>query len=163
MLVGGAVFQVTRIHGREWGISLALGFVSIPLGAFIRCIPTPPLERIFIKMRIINTYEILPTTRPDASEHNRAINSILDNLSFSHPRGGSVNATSSIPRGRPNFSVHLYQLFCRRWVETVANGSFRPRSKRPAHVVCRFLGRKHLAPQTQSSTALLTIGREPWI
>jgi len=52
MFVGGGAFQVTHIPGREWGISLALGFMSIPLGVLIRCIPTPPLERAFIKLRI---------------------------------------------------------------------------------------------------------------
>jgi len=77
--VGGATFQVSCIHGREWGISLALGFLSIPLGAFIRCIPTPPLERVFIKLRIMSADEILPTTRPDAAGRNRAINSVRDN------------------------------------------------------------------------------------
>ena len=44
MFVGFVAFQVTRIPGRDWGISLALGFVSIPLGVLIRCVPTPPLE-----------------------------------------------------------------------------------------------------------------------
>jgi len=92
VFVGGAVFQVTRIHAREWGISLALGFVPIPLGALIRCIPTPPLERIFIKLRIVNVDEILPTTRPDTAERNSALNCIRDNSSFpSNPRGGNVN------------------------------------------------------------------------
>jgi Ca2+-transporting ATPase len=103
MFIGGAAFQVTRICGREWGISLALGFVSIPLGVFIRCIPTPPLERAFIKLRIMSADEILPTTRPDVAGHNGAINSVLDddNSSFSSPRGGRVNATFSISEGTP--------------------------------------------------------------
>jgi len=76
---GGAAFQVIHIHSREWGISLALGFGSIPLGAFIRCIPTAPLEYVFTKLRIMSVDEILPTTRPDAAGRNRAINSVRDN------------------------------------------------------------------------------------
>ncbi|KAG1804284.1 hypothetical protein EV424DRAFT_1300201, partial [Suillus variegatus] len=39
VFIGGTAFQVTCIAGREWGISLALGFVSIPLGALIRLLP----------------------------------------------------------------------------------------------------------------------------
>ena len=58
---GGGVFQVTRIHGREWGISVGLGLVSIPLGFLTRCVPTPPLERVFVKLGIGSEDEILPT------------------------------------------------------------------------------------------------------
>ena len=76
---GGAAFQAIHIHRREWGISLALGFGSILLGAFIRCIPTPPLERVFIKLRILSADEVLPTTRPDTTGRNRAVNSVRDN------------------------------------------------------------------------------------
>jgi len=99
--VGGATFQVSCIHGREWGISLALGFGSIPLGAFIRCIPTPPLEHVFIKLRIMSADEILPTTRLDAPEWNVAITKVRDNLSlFPSLRGGCINASPSILKSR---------------------------------------------------------------
>lgn len=101
MFVGGAAFQVTPIPGREWGISLALGFVSIPLGILIRCIPTPPLERAFIKLRIMSPDEILPTTKPETAEWNDAITKVRDNLSlFSRLRGGRVNASSFILKSR---------------------------------------------------------------
>ena len=101
MFVGGAAFQVTQIPGREWGISLALGFVSIPLGILIRCIPTPPLERAFIKMRIMTADKVLPTDRPDTAEWNAAITKVRDNLSlFSRLRGGRVNASSFIIKSR---------------------------------------------------------------
>jgi len=99
--VGGSAFQVTHIHCREWGISLALGFGSIPLGAFIRCIPTQPLERVFAKLRIVNPDEVLPTTKPDASEWNAAIIKVRDNLSwFSKLRGGRANASPLIRKSR---------------------------------------------------------------
>lgn len=101
VFVGGAAFQVTRIPGREWGISLALGFVSIPLGVLIRCIPTPPLERAFIKLRIMSSDEVLPTTKPATTEWNAAITRVRDNLSlFSRLRGGRVNASSFIIKSR---------------------------------------------------------------
>ena len=101
MFVGGAAFQVTSIPGREWGISLALGFVSIPLGILIRNIPTPPLERAFIKLRLISRDEILPTTKPKTAEWNEAITRVRDNLSmFASLRGGRVNASSFILKSR---------------------------------------------------------------
>ena len=95
MFVGGAAFQVTSLPVREWGISLALGFVSIPLGVLIRCIPTPPLERFFIKLKIMSPEGVLPTTKPDALEWNAAIVRVRDNLSlFSRLRGGRVKSSS---------------------------------------------------------------------
>lgn len=101
VFVGGAPFQVTRIAGREWGISLALGFVSIPLGVLIRCIPTPPLERAFIKLRIMSPDDVLPTTKPEAIEWNEAIVKVRDNLSlFSRLRGGRANASPFILKSR---------------------------------------------------------------
>ncbi|KAH9902643.1 calcium-translocating P-type ATPase [Cubamyces lactineus] len=100
VFVGGAAFQVTRIGGREWGISLALGFVSIPLGALIRCIPNGPVERFFIKIRLLPNPEVLPTTRPEA-DWNSAIKLVRDNLStFSHVRGGRMRASSYVGKSR---------------------------------------------------------------
>jgi Ca2+-transporting ATPase len=101
VFVGGAAFQVTPMPGREWGISLALGFVSIPLGIIIRCLPTPPFERAFIKLRIMTAEEVLPTVKPDATEWNSAITKVRDNLSlFSRLRGGRVNASPFILKSR---------------------------------------------------------------
>lgn len=100
MFVGGAAFQVTRIGGREWGIGVALGFVSIPLGALIRCIPNGPIERLFIKIRLMPNPEVLPTTTPQA-EWNSAIRLVRDNLStFSHVRGGRMRASSYVGKSR---------------------------------------------------------------
>jgi Ca2+-transporting ATPase len=52
IFIGDTALQVTNIGGCEWGISLALGFVSIPLGALIRLLPNQPFERLFILMRL---------------------------------------------------------------------------------------------------------------
>jgi Ca2+-transporting ATPase len=101
VFVGGDAFQVTSLLGREWGISLVLGFVSIPLGVIIRYIPTPPLERMFIKLRIMSPEEVLPTTKPDALKWNAAIVKVRDNLSlFSRLCGSRVNSSSFILKSR---------------------------------------------------------------
>ena len=100
VFVGGAAFSVTHIDGREWGISLALGFVSIPLGALLRCIPNEPVERFFVKVHLMSNQEVLPTARPD-SEWNSAIDLVRDNLAtFAHVRGGRVRASSYVGKSR---------------------------------------------------------------
>ncbi|KIK34167.1 hypothetical protein CY34DRAFT_17910 [Suillus luteus UH-Slu-Lm8-n1] len=66
VFIGGTAFQVTRIAGHEWGISLPLGFVSIPLGALIRVLPNGPFEHLFIMMRLLPKPEgSLLKVRPD--------------------------------------------------------------------------------------------------
>ncbi|KAG1722753.1 hypothetical protein EDB19DRAFT_1916483 [Suillus lakei] len=66
VFIGGTAFQVTCIAGREWGISLALGFVSIPLGALIRLLPNGPFECLFIMMCLLPKPEGgLLKVRPD--------------------------------------------------------------------------------------------------
>lgn len=100
VFVGGAAFQVTNMAGREWGISIALGFVSIPLGALIRLIPNGPVERLFMKVRLLPNPEVLPTSRPD-HEWNNAIEMVKDNLTtFAHVRGGRMRASSYVGKSR---------------------------------------------------------------
>ena len=109
VFIGGSAFQVTRIGGREWGIALALGFVSIPLGAALRCIPNEPTERFFRKIRLMRAPEELPTTRPDG-EWNMAIDLVRDNLgTFSHIRGGRMRASSFVGKSRKSRPVHSPQ------------------------------------------------------
>lgn len=102
VFVGGAAFQVTRIGGREWGISIALGVVSIPLGAFVRCLPSEPFEKLFIRLHLLPNPEVLPTIRPNSSgEWNSAINRVRDNLGmFSNVRGGRVRSSSFVIKSR---------------------------------------------------------------
>ncbi|KAF1811946.1 calcium-translocating P-type ATPase [Eremomyces bilateralis CBS 781.70] len=39
IFVGGEAFKIERITAAQWGISIVIGFVSIPVGAIIRCVP----------------------------------------------------------------------------------------------------------------------------
>ncbi|KAK9458919.1 uncharacterized protein V1516DRAFT_575259 [Lipomyces oligophaga] len=40
MFVGGSAFSIKRITGVDWAVSLVIGFVSIPIGIFLRlCVP----------------------------------------------------------------------------------------------------------------------------
>ena len=100
VFVGGAAFQVTPSSGREWGIAIALGVVSLPLGALLRCIPNAPLERFFIKIRLMPNPDVLPTVQPEA-EWNSAIQLVRDNLNtFSHVRGARMRASSYVGKSR---------------------------------------------------------------
>ena len=102
VFVGGAAFQVTRIGGREWGISLALGFVSIPWGAVIRLMPTKPFEKLFKFVRLVEEpKEVLPTARVDQEGWSGAINMVRDNLStFANLRGGRLRSSSFVIKSR---------------------------------------------------------------
>ncbi|ORX46293.1 PMCA-type calcium-translocating P-type ATPase [Hesseltinella vesiculosa] len=44
---GGAAFQVTRINGVDWAISIILGLLSLPIGAVIRLIPDESFAFLF--------------------------------------------------------------------------------------------------------------------
>jgi Ca2+-transporting ATPase len=50
---------------REWIVSLALGFVALPLGALIRLIPNEHCERVFVKLRLLPKPEEEPTFPSD--------------------------------------------------------------------------------------------------
>ncbi|KAJ7227086.1 Ca-transporting ATPase [Mycena pura] len=102
VFVGGSAFSVTPIGGREWGISLALGFVSIPLGALIRLMPSEPFEVLFRRVGLLGKTEILPTTapNPDAVGWN-AITRVRDDLNtFANVRGGRVRSSSFVVNSR---------------------------------------------------------------
>ncbi|KAH9159737.1 calcium-translocating P-type ATPase [Lactarius sanguifluus] len=102
---GGAAFGVTRIGAREWGISVALGCVSLPLGAFIRLAPNEPCERAFNKLRLLPEPELLPTTRPDAElGFSFAVDHVRDNLgTFARLRGGRMCGSSFVRKSRSAF------------------------------------------------------------
>jgi Ca2+-transporting ATPase len=101
VFVGGAAFHVKRIAGREWGISLAIGFVSIPWGAIIRRLPTKPFESLFKFIRLVREEDLLPLVKPDREGWGDAIDLVRDNLSmFSNIRGGRLRSSSYVLRSR---------------------------------------------------------------
>ncbi|KAH9025697.1 Ca-transporting ATPase [Lactarius deliciosus] len=91
--VGGAAFGVTRMGVREWCISVALGCISLPLGALIRLIPNEPCEGFFKRLKLLPEPELLPTIRPDTeSDFSFAMGQVRDGLgTFAKLRGGVVH------------------------------------------------------------------------
>lgn len=66
---GGAAFQVVKISGRDWLISIILGALAMPLAILIRLLPTAPCERFMIRMRLYpDPNAPLPTMNPAAEE-----------------------------------------------------------------------------------------------
>ncbi|BEI91925.1 uncharacterized protein CcaverHIS019_0407450 [Cutaneotrichosporon cavernicola] len=111
VFVGGAAFQVQRLNGRDWGISLVVGFLSIPLGALVRTIPTAPIERLLVKWKLFPDPDQLPLVKPDEGEdeddikdafiYNPALEKVKDNLStYARFRGGRLSASSIVQRAR---------------------------------------------------------------
>jgi len=45
IFIGGKSFSTTRLNGSQWGISIILGALSIPVGVLIRLIP----DKLFSK------------------------------------------------------------------------------------------------------------------
>lgn len=91
------------MNGRDWGISIALGFMSIPIGVAIRYIPSAPCERFLVWSRILPDPASLPTIHPAAAAErwDDAIEQVRDNLAtFANLRGGRVRASSFVGKSR---------------------------------------------------------------
>ena len=78
--VGGAAFQVTRIGGRDWGISLVIGALSLPLGALVRLVPSAPVERLLIKCKLFPDPEKLPLVAPEFEQQQYDYNPALSRV-----------------------------------------------------------------------------------
>ncbi|TFK75096.1 calcium-translocating P-type ATPase [Pluteus cervinus] len=102
VFIGGAAFQVTHVGGREWGISLALGFVSIPLGVLVRLLPNAPFEKLFTALGLLGSGDpILPTENPSSEGWFGAVNMVNDSLqTYSKLRGGRLRSTSIVSKAR---------------------------------------------------------------
>lgn len=103
--VGGATFSVKRIGGRDWGISIVAGLVSWPLGALARLVPTEPVERLLIKLRLAPDPNALPLFSPSRTEasdslsnwNEPAIGQIAKQIgAFSRIRGGRLRASNLV-------------------------------------------------------------------
>ncbi|KAK2871829.1 hypothetical protein FQN49_002790 [Arthroderma sp. PD_2] len=113
IFVGGQAFSVERLGGRDWGISLILGLISIPVAVLIRFIPDS-----FVRMLIPNYFrrkqdkpQVYVSDDEQRYEWNPALEEIRDQLTFlKKVRGGRLNTLkyklqhpeTLIPRSRSN-------------------------------------------------------------
>ncbi|ORX36943.1 hypothetical protein BD324DRAFT_627796 [Kockovaella imperatae] len=103
--VGGAAFSVTELYGRDWGISIIVGLLAIPLGALVRLMPTEPFGRFLVKYKMYPDPNKLPTSNVEEEEekydYNPALTKVKDNLNiYAGIRGGRVRASSIVGRSR---------------------------------------------------------------
>ncbi|KAF2788731.1 calcium-translocating P-type ATPase [Melanomma pulvis-pyrius CBS 109.77] len=90
VFVGGAAFSVVRINGIQWGISIFLGFLSIPVGVIVRCIPDELIRRcIPAFMKRQRTPELVVS---DEFQWNQGLLEIREELAFiKKVRGGRLS------------------------------------------------------------------------
>ncbi|KAJ4398583.1 plasma membrane calcium [Didymella pomorum] len=91
VFVGGVAFSVTRLNGPQWGYSIVLGFLSLPIGMIIRLIPDELIRRCipdFFKRK--RNPEVVVTD--DDFEWNQGLLEIRDELAFIRKfRGGRLS------------------------------------------------------------------------
>ncbi|DAA73520.1 TPA_exp: Calcium-transporting ATPase [Trichophyton benhamiae CBS 112371] len=120
IFVGGQAFSVERLGGRDWGISLILGLLSIPVGILIRMVPDS-----FVRMLIPSYFrrkqdkpQVYISDEEQRYEWNPALEEIRDQLTFlKKVRGGRLNILkyklqhpeTLIPRSRSNSKSSIPQ------------------------------------------------------
>jgi P-type Ca2+ transporter type 2C len=90
------VFGVTRLNGMQWGISLVLGFLSIPAGVLIRLVPDEWI-RVLVHKIPAPRWRRKPTIAIEADTEGRGLHGALldvkDDLAFlKRVRGGRISA-----------------------------------------------------------------------
>ncbi|EGU11290.1 putative Calcium-transporting ATPase [Rhodotorula toruloides ATCC 204091] len=104
--VGGAAFQVVRIGGRDWAISIIIGLISLPIAVLLRMIPPEPVERFMVRAHLYPDLSKtdLPSVNKAAEEYKWAegIQRAIDGLKvYSTVRGGRARATNILKFRRP--------------------------------------------------------------
>jgi Ca2+-transporting ATPase len=91
IFVGGVAFKVTRLNGAQWGYSIVLGFLSLPVGMIVRLIPDELVRRCipeFFKRK--RTPEVVVSD--EDYQWNQGLLEIRDELAFiKRVRGGRLS------------------------------------------------------------------------
>jgi Ca2+-transporting ATPase len=90
IFVGGKAFQITHINGAQWGYSIVLGALSLPVGMIIRMIPDEFIARLvpnFFKRK--STPEVVVS---DDFQWNQGLLEVREELAFIKKiRGGRLS------------------------------------------------------------------------
>ena len=93
VFVGGAAFSVQRLNGLQWGISLVLGALSMPMAIIIRLVPDSLVRKLipdFLKRKA--TPAVFVSDEERQYEWNPALEEIKEELAFLKViRGGRMN------------------------------------------------------------------------
>ncbi|KAA8652034.1 hypothetical protein EYZ11_009409 [Aspergillus tanneri] len=92
IFVGGEAFSVTWLNGPQWGISLVLGVISLPIAVIIRLFPDWIIENMLPSFQIRRKRpELLVSDEDRRFEWNPALEEIRDQLRFLKTvRGGRL-------------------------------------------------------------------------
>ncbi|GAD98664.1 hypothetical protein CIMG_06925 [Paecilomyces variotii No. 5] len=92
IFVGGRAFSVKRLNGPQWGVSLVLGAISVPVAIIIRLIPDSLIQQLiphFWSRK--KPPQLLVSDEENRFEWNPALEEIRDQLSFLKTvRGGRL-------------------------------------------------------------------------
>ncbi|KAJ9212385.1 hypothetical protein DTO166G4_6016 [Paecilomyces variotii] len=92
IFVGGRAFSVKRLNGPQWGVSLVLGAISVPVAVIIRLIPDSLIQRLvphFLSRK--KPPQLFVSDEESRFEWNPALEEIRDQLSFLKTvRGGRL-------------------------------------------------------------------------
>lgn len=96
MFVGDAAFRVKPLDARGWGYSIAFGFLSIPIGAAIRCIPDELVRKLIPGYFIRRAQRVPQLSFEDDEEAQfqfpQPLADVKEELSFlKKMKGGRVN------------------------------------------------------------------------
>jgi P-type Ca2+ transporter type 2C len=92
--VGGAAFAVYRLNGAQWGYSIVLGLLSIPVAIIIRLIPDELIRKLisFLPRRHSSTPSLTFEDDEQIQAWNPAIEDIREELTFlKRVRGGRMS------------------------------------------------------------------------
>jgi Ca2+-transporting ATPase len=95
VFVGGSAFVVERLNGAQWGISIVVGLLSLPMGVLIRTFPDAWFRAIIhkcipaaLRRRTVRVED----TEGGSYDIARALFDVRDDLAFlKRVRGGRIN------------------------------------------------------------------------
>jgi Ca2+-transporting ATPase len=91
IFVGGQAFSVTRLNGAQWGISLVLGLLPIPVAVIIRLIPDELIRKVIPIWTHKQGPQLLVSDEDRHCEWYPRLEEIGDHLSFLKTvRGGRL-------------------------------------------------------------------------
>ncbi|EAW07747.1 putative P-type calcium ATPase [Aspergillus clavatus NRRL 1] len=92
IFVGGQAFSVKPLFAYQWGVSLVLGVISLPIAVIIRLIPDEFISRLIPRFwHRQKAPELLVSDEDRRFEWNPALEEIRDQLTFLHKvRGGRL-------------------------------------------------------------------------
>lgn len=85
MYVGGQAFQIQRISGKDWGISIVIGLLSLPWAVLVRLFP----DHIFEKVARFCGYPVVLIYRP-MSRWTHALSRKMRSLRRKRPESVAV-------------------------------------------------------------------------